>query len=210
MTRFCLVARALPSAALATALVLAPTFALAASDGEGGSSLPQLDVSTFPMQLFWLAISFALLYLLLSRITLPRLRRMVGRRDELIGGDLERAEQLRNEAEAMVVVADRKVSEAKREANQMILIARKEAEVICSAGLREADIIRQLPAEQRQGQGEALVAAAEERVLKAAKEAGDERHMALVRARDKAAAESFGTEAALAVAALVTIVPGGL
>ncbi len=35
--------------------------------------MPQLDVETFPSQMFWLAVTFILLYLLMSRVGLPRL-----------------------------------------------------------------------------------------------------------------------------------------
>ena len=34
--------------------------------------MPQLDVTTWPSQLFWLAITFLALYIVISRIAIPR------------------------------------------------------------------------------------------------------------------------------------------
>jgi len=150
---------------------------VAASEGgeaAGQISLPQLDTSTFPTQLFWLAVSFTLLYLLLSRVTLPRVRRLVGAREERISGDLERAEQLRSEAEIMAADADRRLAEAKREADRLILMARKEAEVICSVGLQEADLLRRVPRAELDQDLDARLAAAEQRVLDAARAVADQ------------------------------------
>ena len=55
-------------AAVATVAAL-PSWA--ATDG-GGGGLPQLDVSTFPTQVFWLFVSFALLYFVMSKVAIWR------------------------------------------------------------------------------------------------------------------------------------------
>ena len=60
--------------------------------------MPQLDFSTFPSQIFWLAVIFVLLYLLMARVALPRVSAMIDARKARIEGDLERAAQMKTEA----------------------------------------------------------------------------------------------------------------
>ena len=35
--------------------------------------MPQLDFSTFPNQIFWLVVTLVVIYLVLSRVALPRI-----------------------------------------------------------------------------------------------------------------------------------------
>ena len=47
---------------------------------EGHAGLPQMDTSTFPSQVFWLAVTFGLLFVVLSRMTLPMIAGSIGAR----------------------------------------------------------------------------------------------------------------------------------
>jgi F-type H+-transporting ATPase subunit b len=70
---------------------------------EGGESkFPPLDTKSFPSQLFWLVIFFAALYLLMSRMVLPKLAGILGARKGQIDGDLARALALKEETEAAI------------------------------------------------------------------------------------------------------------
>jgi F-type H+-transporting ATPase subunit b len=61
--------------------------------------VPQLDVSTFTPQLFWLAVWFVVLYLLMAKIGLPRIAAVLDARRLRREDDLERAARLKTEAE---------------------------------------------------------------------------------------------------------------
>ena len=61
--------------------------------------MPQLDPSSFASQLFWLFISFTLLYVLLSRFILPPLLAVTERRKSTREEDIGCADQMRQEAE---------------------------------------------------------------------------------------------------------------
>lgn len=65
--------------------------------GEGG--LPQLNVKTYPSQIFWLLVAFAVLYITFSKSILPTIGGVVDARDTLIKGNLNEAERLRAQAE---------------------------------------------------------------------------------------------------------------
>ena len=60
--------------------------------------MPQLDISTFLPQLFWLLISFGLLYLLLSKFCLPQLSMIFEKRETKISEALKKAHQAKDEA----------------------------------------------------------------------------------------------------------------
>ena len=45
---------------------------------EGHAGLPQMDVGTFPSQIFWLVVTFGLLFLVLWRKTLPMIEGAIG------------------------------------------------------------------------------------------------------------------------------------
>ena len=51
-----------------------------AHGGEHGKVFPPFNTATFPSQLLWLTISFALLYVLMSKLVLPRLSSILGER----------------------------------------------------------------------------------------------------------------------------------
>src|SRR6185437_16624527 len=82
--------------------------------------MPQLDVSTFPTQLFWLLISFVLLYLLMARLGLPRVGHILTQRRGRIDGDLEKAGQMKAEAEAVIAAYERALAEARAQAQQTL------------------------------------------------------------------------------------------
>lgn len=64
-----------------------------------GSGLPQFDPSTFTGQLFWLAVTFAVLYTVFARKTLPAISSTLENRRMHIESDLETASRLRGDAE---------------------------------------------------------------------------------------------------------------
>ncbi len=84
---------------------------------EHAAHFPPFDVSTFPSQLLWLAITFILLYLLMSRLTLPRIGRILEERRDRIADDLEEGVKLKAESEAAQVAYEKALSEARARAN---------------------------------------------------------------------------------------------
>jgi F-type H+-transporting ATPase subunit b len=82
--------------------------------------MPQLDVSTFPTQLFWLAITFVVLYLLMSRLALPRVGNIILARRNQIDGDLEKASAMKAEAEAVIATYERALAAARQSAQGVL------------------------------------------------------------------------------------------
>lgn len=66
---------------------------------KGG--LPQFDPTWFASQVFWLVISFAVLYMIFAKKTLPEISSVIENRKNHIDSDLETAEKLTSEADAV-------------------------------------------------------------------------------------------------------------
>lgn len=75
--------------------------------------MPQLDVSTFPSQLFWLAITFIVLYWLMARAGLPRIVTIIDQRSARIAADIAKAGEMKTEAEAVIAAYERALAEAR-------------------------------------------------------------------------------------------------
>ncbi|MBM85051.1 MAG: F0F1 ATP synthase subunit B' [Rhodospirillaceae bacterium] len=99
---------------------------LAAGDG-GGAKLPQLDIATFPTQIFWLVVSFLVLYILVSRIALPRISEVLEERQDRIADDLDKAETLKKEAEQVRGEYEKALAEARNQAHAAMREAQDEA-----------------------------------------------------------------------------------
>jgi F-type H+-transporting ATPase subunit b len=75
--------------------------------------MPQLDYHTFVPQLVWLATSFVVLYLLMSRLGLPKVRAAIEGRKQHLDNDLSRAAALKEEAEAALAAYQRTLADAR-------------------------------------------------------------------------------------------------
>ena len=110
----------------------AKAFALAASVVIPGvafaaGSMPQLNPNDMLPQLVWLAILFAVLYLLMSGMAVPRIAATLKARDDKVSGDLAAAEKANEEARAMIEDYHQRLSKA-RESARGLTHAREDAD----------------------------------------------------------------------------------
>jgi F-type H+-transporting ATPase subunit b len=63
--------------------------------------LPQLDVGTFPSQIFWILIGFLLVYLFISRKVAPEIEQTFRTRADHLNDLSKRAQRLKSEAEKL-------------------------------------------------------------------------------------------------------------
>jgi F-type H+-transporting ATPase subunit b len=90
----------------------------AADHGEGG--LPQLNIATYPSQIFWLLVMFAVLYTAFSKAILPTIGAVVHGREDMIKGNLDAAQRLRDEAQAIQAAYEKNLEAAKAQAVQAV------------------------------------------------------------------------------------------
>ena len=82
--------------------------------------MPQLDVATFPPQLFWLAVTFIVLYILMKVWALPQVGSAIEQRRRRLDEDLGRAAQMKAEAEAVFAAYEKALAAARVEAQSTI------------------------------------------------------------------------------------------
>ena len=70
-----------------SAFMSAKVFAAGASE----PGLPQLDIATWPSQLFWLVVLYGAGYLVMAKIVMPRIGAVLEERRQTVDGDLEKA-----------------------------------------------------------------------------------------------------------------------
>ena len=83
---------------------------------HAGSAFPPFEASTFPSQVFWLVISFAILYLLLSRLILPKLGGIIEQRKDRIASDLDEASRMKSEADEALSATETQLAKARADA----------------------------------------------------------------------------------------------
>lgn len=95
--------------------------ALAAGDSSGG--LPQLDITTWPSQLFWLVVTFVIGYFLISLLVAPSISSVLENRSNKISDDLETAKRAQDNAKDVY----NSYEETLREARSLAAIATAKA-----------------------------------------------------------------------------------
>jgi F-type H+-transporting ATPase subunit b len=82
--------------------------------------MPQLEVSTYVSQIFWLIVCFSILYYLLSKKALPRVAEILEARADRIRADLDEAQRLKKDAQDALGRYEQVVAEAQAKAQAQI------------------------------------------------------------------------------------------
>ena len=101
--------------------LLSVNFIQAAESG----GMPQLDPEFWFSQIFWLTITFGILYLVLSKLILPKISDNLESRKSQILDNLELAEKQRNDSEARLKEFDNIILKSKIEAKNLFNESRK-------------------------------------------------------------------------------------
>lgn len=103
---------------------------------------PPFDPATFPSQLLWLAITFGALYLLMSKLALPRIGGILENRKTLIDTDLAAADADRQKTDAAIAAYEKALAEAKANAQGIANQTREaiQADLSAKRSAAEADL----------------------------------------------------------------------
>lgn len=119
---------------------------------HGSGVFPPFDPATFPSQLLWLAITFGALYLLMSKVALPRIGGILENRKGIIDADLAAADASRQQTDAAIAAYEKALAEAKAKAQGIANENRDriQADLAAKRGVVEADLTAKVTAaEQR-------------------------------------------------------------
>ena len=104
-----------------------------AHGGEAGGAFPPFDSSTFASQLLWLAITFGLFYLVMSKIIVPRIGGILEHRRDRIAQDLDEANRLKEEADNAIAAYEQELADARKKAAAIAEAAREKAKSAADA-----------------------------------------------------------------------------
>lgn len=133
-----------------------------AGAAEHSEVFPPFDPASFGPQLIWLAITFVVLYVAMSRTALPRIGSILESRRVRIEGDLKEAERLRLETERAVEAYELALSTARANAHKIAEETRasikadidgKRADVEADLGKRVADAEARIAATKAEALG---------------------------------------------------------
>ncbi|GAB5376698.1 MAG: F0F1 ATP synthase subunit B [Acuticoccus sp.] len=84
--------------------------------GAAESLFPPFDVSAFPSHLFWIAISFGLLYFFVNRLIVPQVGGIIEDRRDRIASDLGEASRLSRETDEVIAIYEQELADARHKA----------------------------------------------------------------------------------------------
>src|SRR6516225_1409962 len=106
---------------------------------EHGAGFPPFNAHTFASQLLWLALIFLALYLLMSRIALPRIGSILEARRQRIQDDLAEAQRFKDASDAAIAAHEKALAEARGRAQALANETRAKAAAAAEARRKEVD-----------------------------------------------------------------------
>ncbi|NBC21000.1 MAG: hypothetical protein GVY06_08170 [Alphaproteobacteria bacterium] len=110
-----------------------------AANGDPAGGFPAFETQYWPSQIFWLIVTFAVLYLALSRLVLPRISSILERRGSTVASDLDEAANLNDKAREAEQALSVRLSEARAKAHETASQARAEIESEIAEETRKVD-----------------------------------------------------------------------
>lgn len=115
------------------------TIAAEAGAADAAPGMPQLDFSTFPNQIFWLLVALVAIYLVLSRVALPRIGAVLAERQGTITNDIAAAEELKLKAAEAEKAYDKARADARAEASRIVAENKAEMQAELDKAIKQAD-----------------------------------------------------------------------
>jgi F-type H+-transporting ATPase subunit b len=93
---------------------------------ERHGGFPPFQSQNFPSQLVWLAVTFILLYVLMSRIALPRIAGILADRDKRIADDIAAANRFKERSDAAHAAYEKGLTDARGRAQSIANATREQ------------------------------------------------------------------------------------
>lgn len=109
------------------------------AEAAGGAGMPQLEFATFPNQILWLVVALVVLYLILSRVALPRIGSVLAERTGTITNDIAAAETYKLQAAEAEAAYHKALDDARAAAAKVVEEARAEIQKDLDIAIAKAD-----------------------------------------------------------------------
>jgi F-type H+-transporting ATPase subunit b len=106
---------------------------------EHGKGFPPFATETFVSQFVWLVLIFVALYVLMSRIALPRVESIFAARQQHRENDLAEAQRLRDESDAAIAAYEKALADARGRAQTLANETREKHAAEAEARRKELD-----------------------------------------------------------------------
>ncbi len=110
-----------------------------AETAASGPGMPQLDVTTFSNQIFWLIVTMVVLYYIMSRVALPRVAAVLADRRGTITSDIAAAEEYKLKAQQVEDAYHKALADARAEAGRIVDAAKAEMQAELDVQVAKAD-----------------------------------------------------------------------
>ena len=103
------------------------------------AGMPQLEFGTFPNQIFWLVVALVVIFMVLTRVALPRIAGVLAERQGTITNDIAAAEELKQKAVAAEEAYNVALAEARAEAQKIAAETKAEIQAELDVAQAKAD-----------------------------------------------------------------------
>ncbi len=110
-----------------------------ATNTNDAVGMPQLDFSTFPNQIFWLVVTLVVIYLILSRVALPRIGSILAERSGTITADIDAAETYKRQASEAEAAYNKALEDARAQAHKIVEEMRADIQADLDVAIQKAD-----------------------------------------------------------------------
>jgi F-type H+-transporting ATPase subunit b len=100
---------------------------------------PPFQAETFASQLFWFAIAFVLLYVIISRLAIPRVGGIIDARRRSVEGDLAEARRLKDSSDAAIASYEKALADARGRAQALANETREKYAADAEAARKQLD-----------------------------------------------------------------------
>jgi len=114
--------------------------------------MPQLDISTYTSQIFWLLICFFSMMFIMSKFIIPKIAETRQQRQNKIDSYLHKAEELQQKTENAIKKYEKALSDATQKANQSLQDTKNELNDIITK--KQAELDKKLQKQIKAGEAE--------------------------------------------------------
>ena len=114
-------------------------------------AFPPFETQYFPSEILWLALTFALLYVLMAKVALPRIGSILAERSKHIAEDIAAADELKERSEAAHAALEKALADARAQAQGIANGAREREKAAMEAANKrlEAELHDRLTAAEK-------------------------------------------------------------